>query len=192
MSARLFHFPLVTIPTLMALLLTGSAVAQTTYRWTDKSGRVHYTDQPPRPADVRDMEMKKLNGPNVIDTGGAFSYETAQATKNAPLTLYISDKCEENCKKARDLLNWRGAPYTEKVIRTESDGNEFRAATGSRDLFVPVLKAGEKSAKGFEETAWNRLLDESGYPARGNAKAASDRGRNDKDKDGGKDSKPAL
>ncbi len=182
MTSRIFYRQLAAIPIL--LLLPCSVWAQTTYRWVDKEGRVHYTDQAPAPADVKNMEMKKLKGPNVIDTGGAFSYETAQAVKNAPLTLYTSDNCEENCKKARDLLNQRGAPYTEKVIRTESDGSEFRTATGSKDLFVPVLKAGEKSTKGYEESAWNRLLDESGYPARGNVNTKGTSGKD-------KGSKPA-
>lgn len=179
MASRAFHRQL--FATSILILLSSSIWAQTTYRWIDKNGRVHYTDQPPVPSEVKNLEMKKLKGPNVIDTGGAFSYETAQAVKNAPLTLYTSDDCEENCKKARDLLNRRGAPYTEKVIRTESDGTEFRTATGSRDLFVPVLKAGEKSTKGYEEGAWSRLLDESGYPARGNAKAPTEK---EKPKDG--------
>lgn len=172
MSSRVIHRTLSSASILMLLLLAGSADAQTIYRWIAKDGRIHYTDQPPVPAETRNMEMKKLKGPNVIDTGGAFSYETAQAAKQAPLTLYTSENCNENCKKARELLSRRGVPYTEKVIRTESDGNEFRAATGSKDLLVPVLKAGEKSTRGYEEGAWNRLLDESGYPQRGNVQSS--------------------
>lgn len=170
----------------LPLSLAGSAAAQTTFRWVDKEGHVHYADQPPPPVNVRNMEMKQLKGPNVIDTGGAFSYETSQASKNAPLTLYTSDNCAENCKRARDLLARRGAPYTEKMIRTSADADEFRAATGYKDkeLVVPLLKAGGRSEKGYEEGAWNRLLDESGYPARGNAKTPSDK---EKGKGKGKD-----
>jgi glutaredoxin len=157
------------ILTLFALLLAGTAVAQTTFRWVDKDGHVHYSDQPPPPAQVKNLEMKQLKGPNVIDTGGAFSYETSQATKNAPLTLYTSEDCADNCKKARDLLAQRGAPYTEKLIRTLGDANEFRASTGYKELVVPVLKAGTQSSEqGYEETAWNRFLDNTGYPKRGN------------------------
>ncbi|MBP9713381.1 MAG: glutaredoxin family protein [Sterolibacterium sp.] len=156
-------------------LVAGIATAQTTYRWVDQGGRVHYSDQPPPSADGQRMVMKKL-GANVIDTGGAFSYETEQAVKNAPLTLYTSDTCGENCQRARDLLARRGAPFTEKQIRTLADASEFRAATGYKELVVPVLKAGGQSTEqGFEEIAWNRLLDQTGYPQRGHDKNAANK-----------------
>lgn len=155
---------------LATLLLPPHAGAQTTYRWVDKTGQVHYSDQPPPPEAARNSETKKLKGPNVIDTGGAFAYETGQASKTAPLTLYTADNCKEDCRQARELLKRRGAPYNEKEIRTLADADAFRKATGSQELFVPVLQAGSKTSKGFEEGAWNQLLDAAGYPARGNAK----------------------
>ncbi len=155
---------------LLSLLLAPPLQAQTTYRWVDKTGQVHYSDQPPPPEAVKNFEAKKLKGPNVIDTGGAFAYETGRASKKSPLTLYTADTCKEDCRQARDLLKQRGAPYNEKEIRTQSDADAFRQATGSQELFVPVLQAGGKTSKGFEEGAWNRLLDEAGYPARGDAK----------------------
>ena len=163
----------VSVATCAALLMAGSAQAQTTYRWVGKDGRVHYSDQPPPPADVKDVQLKKLKGINVIDTGGAFSYETEQAAKNYPLTLYTSENCTEHCKKARDLLGRRGAPYIEKVVRTEQDAAEYRSATGGQELIVPLLMAGKRVEKGYEEDAWNRLLDGAGYPAQGNAKAGA-------------------
>lgn len=122
----------------------------------------------PRPSKI--LKPKKLKGPNVIDTGGAFDYEMGKAKGKFPLTLYTADNCKENCRQARELLNRRGVPYQEKEIRTQADADEFRKVTGSQELFVPVLQAGSKTSKGFEEEAWNRLLDEAGYPARGNAK----------------------
>lgn len=164
------HFMRLAWLTCMTLLLPLStsfvAQAQTTYRWVGKDGQVHYSDQPPAPADAKDLQQKKLKAGNVIETSGP-SYDTKKATKDFPLTLYTSNNCKENCQMARDLLNQRGAPFKEKVIQTTEDATEFKTATGVADLAVPVLQAGKQSEKGFEENAWHRLLDMAGYPKSG-------------------------
>lgn len=146
-----------------ACLFAGlTAQAQTTYRWVGNDGKVHYSDQPPPAAQAKDVQQKKLKG-NVIETSG-LSYDTRKAMKENPLTLYTSGNCKENCQMARDLLNRRGAPFKEKVVQTADDAAEFKAATGSGELAVPVLVAGSQSEKGFEENSWNRMLDMAGYP----------------------------
>ncbi|MFA6312177.1 MAG: glutaredoxin family protein [Sterolibacterium sp.] len=139
-----------------------AAQAQSTYRWVGNDGKVHYSDQPPPPSAVKEVQKKKL-GANVVDTGGP-SYETQVATRKAPLTLYTSANCVQNCKIARDFLQRRGLAYTEKEIKTQEDADDFRKATGIEELSVPVLQAGRKSEKGYEENAWQALLDGAGYP----------------------------
>lgn len=152
-------------------LLCFPAISMATqmYRWVDQGGRVHYSDQPPPPESAQGLELRKFKGANVVDTGGAFAFETEKAVRKAPLTLYTADSCKDDCVQARALLRQRGAPYTEKELRTQADAEEFRKATGSTELFVPVLLAGTKASKGFEESTWNRLLDEMGYPRKGDA-----------------------
>lgn len=151
---------------------TLAAQAQATYRWVGKDGKVHYSDQPPPPSEVKEVQKKKL-GANVVDTSG-LSYETQVATRKAPLTLYTSANCIQNCKIARDFLLRRGLAYTEKEIKTQDDADEFRKATGIEELSVPVLQAGSKAEKGYEENAWQALLDGAGYP-RSAGKAPSSR-----------------
>jgi glutaredoxin len=144
-------------------LATLAAQAQTTYRWVGKDGKVHYSDQPPPPSETSEIQKKKLGSGNVVETSGP-SYEVQLATKNSPLTLYTSANCKENCKIARDFLNRRGVAFSEKEIKTQEDADDFKKATGSEELLVPVLKAGAKSEKGYEENAWHALLDAAGYP----------------------------
>ena len=153
-------------------LATLAAQAQATYRWVGKDGKVHYSDQPPTPAEMKEVQKKKL-GANVVETSTP-SYEAQVATKKSPLTLYTSANCIQNCKIARDFLKRRGAAFTEKEIKTQEDADEFRKATGIEELSVPVLQAGSKSEKGYEENAWSALLDAAGYP-RGQDKATSSR-----------------
>lgn len=151
-------------------LATLAAQAQATYRWVGKDGKVHYSDQPPPPTETQEVQKKKL-GANVVETGGA-SFEEQLAAKKFPLTLYTSANCKENCRIARDFLKRRGVSYSEKEIRTQEDADDFRKATGSKETIVPVLQAGGKSEKGYEENAWHNLLDTAGYP-RNKSKAPS-------------------
>ncbi len=137
--------------------------AQATYRWVGKDGKVHYSDQPPPPSETRDVQQKKLGLGSIVETGGP-SYGARQAARKLPLTLYTSDNCKENCRIARDFLNRRGAPFSEKILRTPEDAAAFKQATGMEELIVPVLQAGSTSEKGFEKQAWGSFLDASGYP----------------------------
>ena len=148
----------------LALLLAASqnTLAQT-YRWVSKDGTVHYSDQPPPRSETRQVEQKKLKPGNVVETSGP-SYTARKAAQNFPLTLYTSANCIENCRIARDFLNRRGLVFTEKVLKTIEDAAEFKQATGIAELTVPVLLAGSKAEKGFEERAWGLLLDAAGYP----------------------------
>jgi glutaredoxin len=139
-----------------------AAQAQATYRWVGKDGKVHYSDQPPAPAETKDVQKKKL-GANVVETSSP-SYAAQVATKKFPLTLYTSANCIQNCKIARDFLKRRGAAFTEKEIKTQEDVDQFRKVTGIQELSVPVLQAGSKSEQGYEENAWSALLDAAGYP----------------------------
>ena len=152
----------------LAFIFTLSATplttqAQAPYRWVAKDGKTHYSDQPPPPSESRDVQQKKLGVGSVIETGGP-SYGARQAARKMPLTLYTSDNCKENCKIARDFLNRRGAPFSEIILRTPEDAAAFKQATGIEELIVPVLQAGSKSKKGFEDQAWGNFLDASGYP----------------------------
>ncbi len=148
---------------LIATLFAAGAQAQTAYRWVDQQGKVHFSDQPPPAAEARNVQKQRLKAASVVETSGP-GYDTKQAMREFPLTLYTSENCKEACKSARDFLTQRAAPYTEKVVRTAVDADEFRKATGSEELRVPVLMAGKKLEKGFEPGAWRNLLDAAGYP----------------------------
>lgn len=148
----------------LAILLTAAlaAQAQTAYRWVGKDGRVHYSDQPPAPVEAKDVQRKKLHTSNVVDSG-AIAANVQKAAEKFPLTLYTSPSCKEGCAAARDFLNQRGAPFSEKTVQTFEEAVEYRKTTGFQDLVVPVLLAGSKIEKGFEENAWRRLLESTGY-----------------------------
>ncbi len=153
---------------LALLAACGLAAAQQLYRWTDASGKVHISDSPP-PADAREVQQMKeapaapTQAPAAA--GGAFSYELQQAMANFPGALYTSSNCEEGCTRARDLLNKRGVPFKEVVVKDQAGIDELKKITGQGG--VPAITVGRSVQTGFEQGAYDALLDSAGYPKAG-------------------------
>lgn len=134
------------------------AQAGTLYRWVDAQGKVHYGDAPP--ADAAQVESRKLS--DSAAPGGNLSYEARRAQQNFPVVLYVGDNCGEYCDQARSLLNKRGIPYSEKLLRTREEIDAFKALSGSDS--TPTLAVGRTFLKGFQAAQWQSELDIAGYP----------------------------
>jgi glutaredoxin len=152
---------------LSMVLATATASAQL-YRWTDEKGRVHITDTPP-PASARNVERKNAAG-NIADAApSALPYELAEAAKSFPVTLYTSPSCKDACALARAALNRRGVPFKEVQVWDEQSNEELKKVSGRND--VPTLVVGRSVHVGFEEGAFNALLDSARYPKSGSMPA---------------------
>jgi glutaredoxin len=139
------------------------------YKYVDKDGRTVYSDKPP-PNDAKKIERATINK-NVIDTGKS-DYETQQAAKRLPLTLYTTESCADACNRARNYLNGRGTPFSETVLKSEEQAKPIKDRLGG-PLEVPLLDVGGTSLqKGFEESSWDGLLEAAGYPKRSAVTAA--------------------
>lgn len=138
----------------LALACT-SAFAET-YRWVDSTGRVIVSDTPP-PGKAQKL-VKTGDG----ESGDNQSFAVKRAAENFPVTLYTSADCVSECKQARDLLNARGVPFSEKMLQKQEDLDELKKLVG--DTFVPSLKVGKQASRGFEAGSYNNLLDLAGYP----------------------------
>lgn len=143
------------------IFLLGATAQAEMYRWVDKDGKVHYTDQPPPPNEAKKVEEKKFGG-NLIQ-GGSLPYATQQAAKNFPVTLYTGD-CGEGCIQAKAYLAKRGIPYNERLPgKNPADTELFKKI--SKESFIPLLQiGGSTQLKGFDESAWAAALDQAGYP----------------------------
>jgi hypothetical protein len=147
------------LTTAVATLLAVSAPvnAQTAYRWTDKDGTVHYTDQPPPSGNA---EVKSLSGNAANPTP---SWTQRQVAENFPVVLYTDSNCGALCDEARALLQARGVPFNEIILGTNDDTKEFSKIFGE-GTGLPTATIGSTPLKGFEAGAWNRQLDRVGYP----------------------------
>ncbi len=145
-----------------ALALASTAVLAQLYRWVDKDGKVHYTQQPPPPG-ARNVQKKALAGP--ASEPSPLPYAIQMAAKNAPVTLYTSPDCGEACTQARDALVKRTVPFREISVTDQKVSEELKKVTGR--LEVPALIVGTQAQSGFEAGAYKSALDAAGYPASG-------------------------
>jgi glutaredoxin len=142
---------------MLCLALASAGVVAETYRWVDPAGRTVISDTPPP---GRSHSVSKA-GASAADNDG-LPFAVKRAAENFPVTLYTSADCTTQCKDGRDLLNGRGVPFAEKMLQSQEDVAELKQLVG--DAFVPALKVGKQSFRGFEAGAWNNLLDLAGYP----------------------------
>jgi len=136
------------------------AAAQNAYRWVDKDGRIQYSDRPP-PQEIRKFDERRLQA----NRGNAQApYTTRKAAENFPVTLYTGRECGKPCDDGRALLSGRGIPFTETKLETSDDVATFKTRFG-KDPIAPSLAVGRELESGFAASAWNGLLDNTGYPA---------------------------
>jgi glutaredoxin len=144
-----------------AFFACADSQAQTNvYRWTDKDGKVHFSDTPP-PADAQSASQKRLGGGYVEQEN--LPYATQLAARRNPVSLFTGADCGEPCNKGRELLTTRGIPFTERDAQgNQADAEALKKLVGG--LEVPTLVIGESKIKGFETDQWQTALDGAGYP----------------------------
>lgn len=147
-------------------LLAATALAQGAYRWVDKSGKVHYSDEPPPPTESKSVETRRLQG-SVSGGPAEYSYEARKAAEEHPVVLFVAPDCGAPCKEGSNLLRRRGVPFNEAGVGTPDEAAAYKAATGLEKVSVPTLVVGRKTQIGWEAEIWNGLLDAAGYPGAG-------------------------
>jgi glutaredoxin len=142
---------------IVCLALTSACVSAQTYRWVDSAGRTVFSDTPP-PSKAKSLTKTV----EATEAGDNLPFALRKAKESFPVMLYTSADCGSPCQQARDLLNGRGVPFTEKVLKSAEEANELKQLVG--EVSVPSMKIGNQSFRGFEAGAYNNLLDLAGYP----------------------------
>jgi glutaredoxin len=149
------------LSTLAASLLCVGMAAHATYKWVGADGKISYSDVPPP------TEAKLLRGPNGVPVAAAenpsgLPYALKQSVTKYPVILYSGSDCAP-CRMAKDALNKRGIPFSEKLITNANDAEQFKKL-GFTDITLPSITVGKEKSVGFEISAYDRLLDAAGYP----------------------------
>jgi glutaredoxin len=148
------------IATLLGSALPQHATAQQLYRWVDKDGKVTYSQNPPPAGAAKSVQQKNLTA-SVVSTS-ELPYESQQAAKNFPVTVFTSPDCGDPCKSGVALLAKRGVPYKEISVTDNDTIAEMKRASGGNQ--VPALVVGHNATSGFLDSSWNSALDVAGYP----------------------------
>lgn len=158
MKASRYRHPL--LLGLMALLLGQSgSIGAEVFRWKDpQTGQTIISDQPP--PGVR--RSRPLTGNADSEPVPQLRYATRQAASKYPVTLYTSADCISDCKQARELLQKRAIPFSEKMVQKQEDIDALTKLVGA--AYVPTLQVGPQTTKGYQSDAWHNLLDIAGYP----------------------------
>jgi hypothetical protein len=145
------------VASILALASIG-AQADTLFRWVDKEGKVHYGEKPAEDASA--VVQKKFATPTVTNED-LLSYETRRARESFPVILYVGERCGEPCVQARDYLNKRGIPFSEKFLANDEEIAAFKSLSGMQAL--PSVAIGKSYLQGFSESQWGSELDIAGY-----------------------------
>jgi len=142
------------------LLAIGVDASGQAYKWVDRDGRVHYTQTPP-PPDAKGVQRKNFHSEQAEAVD--LPYATRLASTNFPVTLYTWPDCGSPCDQARTLLVRRAVPFREVSVVTQKDAEELKNLSGRNDL--PTLVVGTQVHVGFQERAYNGMLEAAGYPS---------------------------
>ena len=141
----------------LAIMPSGTQAGEL-YRWVDSRGVVHYSDTPPPKSEQADT----IKISNAAGSDDALPFETLRAKQNFPVTLYVGSNCGDLCDQARSLLNKRGVPFSETILKTTDDLAAFKKLSGSEG--IPALAVGKTYLGGFVAAQWHSELDVAGYP----------------------------
>lgn len=161
------------LPTLSKITLTATCLAlltiagqgvsaQTVYRIVGPDGKVSFSDQPPPPS--APVKSSGVATPGRAAAGGGAAglpYELQQVVARFPVTLYTAPDCNP-CAAARNLLQSRGVPFTERTINSNEDIDALKRISGESNL--PFSTIGGQQLKGFSDVEWTQYLDAAAYP----------------------------
>jgi len=157
-----------------AALVAGTASAQV-YRWTDKDGTVHYSEEPPpegQPA--RKLELPEAERPKPGSGGAGEARREETASRAAPpqpsrpygapprpkcgalVDLYTTSWCPW-CKKARDYFNGHGVAFVEHDIEATPGPVEVRYGLDV-DRRVPAALICGRLVRGYSPEQYQAAL----------------------------------
>lgn len=149
---------------LASLLVLASLSAWAQYKVVGPDGRVTYTDRPPVAGSGNVSNLGRPNTAAAPAPGSdlaALPSELRPVVSRFPVLLYTGNECPP-CDAARQFLQQRGIPFTERRIATEDDSAALDRLVGGRT--IPSLTIGGQALRGFASADWAAYLDAAGYP----------------------------
>lgn len=138
---------------LLLLLVAAAPLSAEVYKWTDESGRVHFSDKPSERHRAQKLDVR-------VNTYEHVSYERVEVAPDIAVdepghvTMYATSWCPY-CKKARDYFRANDIPYTEYDIENDATAKRRYDRLGATG--VPVILVGDKRMNGFSVAGFQRI-----------------------------------
>ena len=133
------------------------------YRWVDKQGRAHFSDQPPltQKSETIDLpEITTYEGVSVADVKDselADSSDTSKKTGSKKVVMYSAEWCGV-CKKAKKYFHSKKIPFKERDIdKSKKARKAFEKLNGKG---IPVILVGKKRMNGFSVKRFESIYKE--------------------------------
>ena len=135
------------------LIVAGPSYAEI-YRWVDKAGQVHFSDQKPINESVEEIQIDdKISSYQDISYSN-YKAEASKTTSKSKVVMFSASWCGY-CKKAETYFRKNNIQYTNYDIEKNSKGKRLYKQLGARG--VPVILVGTKRMNGFSESGFERL-----------------------------------
>lgn len=131
---------------IMCLFAANSAVAEI-FRWTDESGKVHFSDRDPGDQKTESVEVR-------VNVYKSVSYDTSIFDTGREVVMYSTSWCPY-CKKAKRYFEANDIPFTEYDIEKDAAAKSRYDRMGAAG--VPVILVGKKRMNGFSEAGFRRI-----------------------------------
>ena len=157
-SSRLKN--LTTLIVCSLILLSKTMFAAEIYKWTDKDGKVHYSDTPPENQKSRKIDSEKLE--KSISSVSFVKVELlpikiAVNRQSNQVVMYSTSWCKY-CAKARRYFNKNNIDYTEVNIEQSAEARkEFDEVDGR---VVPLILVGKYKITGFNQKKFSKIYRE--------------------------------
>jgi glutaredoxin len=124
------------------------------YKWTDKDGKIHYSDrQPPElKAEKLDIKIQSFTGPPVVTD---WQEVLAAKPEKQQVTIYTTEWCGI-CKRAKAHMQKNKIAYKEFDIEKNATGQrDYNKLNGNG---VPIILVGKQRMDGFSPERFDQLL----------------------------------
>ncbi|MEH6344843.1 MAG: glutaredoxin family protein [Bermanella sp.] len=139
-----------TVSTLMSVLM-GSDVSAEVFKWTDESGRTHYSD---KVKENQPLQTIKAEVNLYTDVPIDYIFASSASGKGKKVIMYSTSWCGY-CAQARKYFKKKGIPYIDYDIEKNKKAKRKYDILGG--VGVPLILVGKKSMTGFSIPAFNDI-----------------------------------
>ena len=140
----------------MGILFAGSSTAEL-YKWVDAEGKVHYGDQPPQNAKLKDIKNNISSFTSVAVEGFQFDPSLiTTAASGKKVVMYMTEWCGY-CKQAARHFRKNNISFVQHDIEKSANAARDFKKLGGRG--VPLILVGKQKMSGFNASRFDRLYE---------------------------------